>query len=492
MEFSDYVRVLRAHWLGVVLIVIAALAGAAAFNVTQPKVYAANATGFVSTGPIVDPATGYSSDTLAKSRATSYVDVATGRATAQEVINRLGLHTTPQSLIGQVDVVQPTDTVLLQITARSANPKEAQRLADTWVNALADQVKKIENPTGKAKNAPRVVPIESAALPTSPVSPQVLRNLLLGLVLGLLLGFAYAVVRSRLDRRLRSIPEVERRFGISVLGSIPLSDELKHRPHERAPIAVEHPDRSAGAAEAFRKLRTNLRFMDVDNPPRVIVVTSPQPGDGKSTIAANLAAAVALAGQPCVLVDGDLRRPSVAESFGLVEGVGLTDVLSGEAQPHEVLQDARGLPLLRILGSGAVPPNPSELLGSQSMHKLLHTLANEATVVVDAPPLLPVTDAAVLTAVADGAFVVISAGQSLEQDLEGALVQLHTAHGRTLGVIFNRVAKGGAETGYYRSDYYRSDDGQRTQRPNNGPNNGRSNGSHADPGQPGRRRRDAS
>jgi len=189
-------------------------------------------------------------------------------------------------------------------------------------------------------------------------------------------------------------------------------------------------------------------------------VTSPQPGDGKSTIAANLAAAIALAEQPCVLVDGDLRRPSVATSFGLVEGVGLTDVLAGEARVDEVLQEVAGLPHLRVLASGSIPPNPSELLGSQSMRHVLRTLGEKATVVVDAPPLLPVTDAAVLTAVADGAFVVISTGRSLDNDLEAALAQLTAANGRTLGVIFNRVAKRGKDAGYYRSSYYRAESPQ--------------------------------
>ncbi|HET8604264.1 MAG TPA: polysaccharide biosynthesis tyrosine autokinase [Marmoricola sp.] len=441
------------------LIVLAALLGATAFNLTQPKVYAANSTGFVTTiGSNDNPALGSVNDTLAKSRATSYVVIAEGRATAAEVIRTEHLDTTPQALIGRIDVVQPTDTVLLNITARASTPQGAKSLANAWVHALADQVQRIEDPQGKRKPGTlEVVPIEAAALPTAPVSPQITRNLLLGLVLGLLLGFAYAVLRSRLDRRLRSIQEVEARYGVNVLGSIPLTDDLAHGPHERAAIAVESHAGESGAAEAFRKLRTNLRFMDVDQPPRVIVVTSPQPGDGKSTIAANLAAAVALAEHPCVLVDGDLRRPSVAESFGLVEGVGLTDVLAGEARVDEVLQEVVGLPHLRVLASGSVPPNPSELLGSQSMRHLLRTMAEKATVIVDAPPLLPVTDAAVLTAVADGAFVVISTGRSRDQDLEAALSHLASANGRPLGVIFNRVAKRSQEAGYYRSSYYRSE-----------------------------------
>ena len=196
--------------------------------------------------------------------------------------------------------------------------------------------------------------------------------------------------------------------------------------------------------------------MDIDNPPRVIVVTSPQQGDGKSTIAANLAAAVAVSGQPIVLVDADLRRPSIAESFGLVEGAGLTDVLVGRVETEDVLQQDAQHPNLSILAAGAIPPNPSEMLGSQVMHNLLRQLAQDAIVIVDAPPLLPVTDAAVLTAVADGAFVVVSTGKTLDTELESALGHLETVNGRALGVIFNRVARrdsaGGYYTGYYQTE----------------------------------------
>jgi capsular exopolysaccharide synthesis family protein len=190
------------------------------------------------------------------------------------------------------------------------------------------------------------------------------------------------------------------------------------------------------------------------------VVTSPQPNDGKSTIAANLAAAIGLSGQPVVLVDGDLRRPTVAESFGLVQGAGLTDVLAGQADVHDLLQRAGGHPNLQVLASGSIPPNPSELMGSKSMRTLLHKLSESAIVIIDAPPLLPVTDAAVLTAITDGAFVVISSGKTLDTELAAALGHLQTVNGRALGIILNRISKRGPDTGYYQSNYYRAEAGK--------------------------------
>ncbi len=458
MELNDYLRILRNHWLGVVVIVVSCVALAGIFNLTQPRVYAANANGFVSAGgTATDPALSSVSDSLAKSRAKSYVDIAKSRATAQSVINELGLNESPASLISRISAEQPTDTVLIKITAKADSPHAAQALADAWIVALQDQIEAVENPNGKNEAPIRLLPVESAALPSAPVSPNITRNLAIGFGAGLLLGFAYALVRSQLDRRLRTASAVEKKFGLSVVGSIPKAPVLAHDTNEAADLAVlKATARGAdqSAAEAFRKLRTNLQFMNVDNPPRIIVVTSSKPGDGKSTVTANLAAAIAASGAPVILVDGDLRRPTVASSFGLVEGVGLTDVLVGRAAIDDVLQQHHELENLSVLAAGGIPPNPSELLGSQAMRRLLTLLSQRAIVLVDAPPLLPVTDGAILTTMADGAFIVVSAGRTLDNELEASLGHIKAVNGTTLGIVFNGVAARDA----YTSAYYYSQD----------------------------------
>ena len=456
----NYWRIVRRHWLGVVAIVLATVAIAAAYTLTQPKVYSANANGFVSTGPADNPALSSVNDQLAKSRATSYVDIATSRATAQAVIEDLGLDASPAGLVGSISVTQPKDTVLLKITANAGTPEEAQQLADAWVRALATQVQKIEDPSGTgAPGVPQVLPVESAAVPTAPASPNPRLNLMLGAVLGLGLALGYAMLRHTVDRRLRSKEEIEAQFQISVVGGVPVSQVLKkdargghgHLAVDAAVSAANGP-----ASEAFRKLRTNLMYMNVDNPPRVVVVTSPLPRDGKSTVAANLAAAIDSSGENVVLIDGDLRRPTVATWFGLVEGVGLTDVLAGRIPVEDALQTPVEHPNLRVLGAGAIPPNPSELLGSQVMRQLLQKLSADALVLIDAPPLLPVTDAALLTANADGALVVVSAGKTLDTQLGSALDHLSDVEAKALGVVLNRVSPRDAGNGYYDqySGYY--------------------------------------
>jgi capsular exopolysaccharide synthesis family protein len=208
-------------------------------------------------------------------------------------------------------------------------------------------------------------------------------------------------------------------------------------------------------AEAMRTLRTNLQFMDVDNPPRTIVVTSPLPGDGKSTIACNLALMLAAGGSRVVLVDGDLRRSKVAQTMGVSSSAGLSDVLAGRADVADVLQRSPQSPNLDVLAAGGAPPNPSEVLGSARMKALLTELSEHSIVIIDAPPLIPVTDGAVLAHQADGALLVVSVGKTTYDLVEKALDTLRKARGRALGVVLNKVPLKGADASPYSYEYRR-------------------------------------
>ncbi len=442
MELADYLRILRNHWIAVTAFVLLAAVAAFGWSSAQPKVYAASSSGFVTSGSGGDAGLDNLNDVLSKSRAASYVVLAKDRETASLVIDDLGLETTPEALVGNIDAAQTPDTVIISITARASTPQDAQQLADAWVGALADRVNDVESGKSGGQGM-RIEVSESAQLPTSPVSPQMERNVLLGAVLGALLGLGYAVVRSLLDRRIRSTEDVERDTGVAVVGSVPDVGKVS------GVFVGTTTGTAALAAEGIRRLRTNLSYMDVDNPPRAIVVTSPKQGDGKSTVAANLAAAIAASGQPVTLVDADLRRPNIAPVLELDDAVGLTDVLTGRlsltdaVQPHPVIDG------LTVLTSGTRPPNPSEILGSQAMRSLIKDLASEGMVIIDAPPLLPVTDAAVVAHAADGALVVVSAGRTLDTELDGALGHLRTVNARPLGIILNRVSKKNVGAGNY-------------------------------------------
>ncbi|MCD1144952.1 polysaccharide biosynthesis tyrosine autokinase [Kocuria sp. LUK] len=462
LDARDLLRLVRNHWRGITLITLLSTLLALGWTLLQPKVYSATASGLVVTVGEQDLASALAGENLAQSKAVSYESLATSRPVAEAVVDELGLDATPEQVLQRVTANVPLDTTEIRVTTEALDPTESADLANAWVVALAEQVQELE--TGgddeDAINRVAVQPLSNASLPLAPSSPNTKLNLALGLVGGLGLGLLYAFARWKMDRRIRSVEEVRETFGTPVLGIIPEDDRLAdHR--EIIETGTSGGRGHHAFSEALRELRTNLSFVSVDAPPRVVVVTSSMPGEGKSSITANLAVAIASTGRDVVVVDGDLRRPVMTELFGLVPGVGITDVLVGEAEVDDVLQVYDKFPNLQVLGAGRTPPNPTELLASQAMRTMLAGLAEDAFVLVDAPPLLPVTDAALLTASADGALVVATAQGTTVDELGKALGNIEQVRGRVLGVVLNHVPTTGADAGfygYYGKSYYASDD----------------------------------
>ncbi|MGH3369642.1 MAG: CpsD/CapB family tyrosine-protein kinase [Nocardioidaceae bacterium] len=214
-------------------------------------------------------------------------------------------------------------------------------------------------------------------------------------------------------------------------------------------------DSHAPRLEAFRVLRTNMQFVDVDRDSKVFAVSSSVPGEGKTTTATNLAITLAQAGQRVLMIDGDMRRPHVARAFGLESIVGLTTVLIGSIDLEDAIQDGP-VDTLSVLTSGAIPPNPSELLQSQAMRDLLERAKKEYDVIViDTPPLLPVTDAALVAAQADGALVVVRHGSTTRDQLRHSIERLEAVDARALGVVLNMMPsrRGGRDTYGYGYGY---------------------------------------
>jgi len=459
VELRDYLRVLRAHWAGVLALFLLGVAVAGGVSILQPRVYTADASGYVAAQGATDLGTSMVGDQLAQSKVKSYLDIGTWRAVAEYAISELKLDTTPEDLVKDVSVTNPTNTVIIQVSASASTPESARDLAEVWIRGIIKQVEQIEGANGKTPPV-TVIPGDSARLPTSPSSPNWKLNLALGALAGLLLGVGYAVVRDRMDRRIRSAEQVERATGLAAVGELPLESSLSG--HLEVLPAADARGRGTfvSLAEAFRGLRTNLQYMSVDNPPQAIVVTSPMPGDGKSFTAANLALTIAASGRRVVLIDGDLRRPMIAKLFKLPNDAGLSDVLAGRAQVADLLQPADPTYPLEVLAAGPVPPNPSEILGSERMRQLIAELGEDALVIIDSPPVLPVTDAAVLATRSDGALMVVSTGRTTYDQLDAALELLEKARAKALGIVLNRVPTTGAGAvryGYqYRGDYYAS------------------------------------
>ena len=292
--------------------------------------------------------------------------------------------------------------------------------------------------------------ITRAQLPDEPVRPRKAVNLALAVVTGALLGLGLALLAENLDDRLKTPEEVEERVGAPILGYIPLVKAWSESGHSN--LAIQSATAS-GAAEAYRTLRANLRYVSLEKPLRTIIVTSPVAAAGKTTTAANLAATLAKGGSKVVLVSADLRRPTLHKSFGLSNASGLVDILDPDFPLAEALQKP-DIPNLRLLATGGLPPNPTEILGSERFARILEQLREVADyVILDAPPVLGLGDTSAMASKVDGILLVLRIGSVTKREVMHATDQLTKAGGAIAGCVINAVEPDGGY-GYYYHYYY--------------------------------------
>ncbi|MDJ0428003.1 polysaccharide biosynthesis tyrosine autokinase [Rhodococcus fascians] len=431
MEIQDYLKILKARWIIIAVTVVVAILGALGASLLTTPLYESSARMFVSTSGGASVSETYQGNLTSQQLVASYSELATSEALAARVLNVLPLGGMSASqLASKVKASSTPDTVLFNLTVTDPSPERARDIANAMASELTEQVRELETPAGGGSPAAGVKTFQQAESSPTPVSPKTKRNLALGAAVGLLLGIALAILRDRLDNTIKGRREIEDISGKALVGTIPFDKERKAHP------AVDFQDLTQSAsAEAFRELRTNLQFLEVDHPPRVIVVTSAIPSEGKTTTAVNLAVALAEAGHHVALVEGDLRRPRVSKYLGLIGSVGLSTVLAGQASIDEVLQPTK-FEGLQAMASGPIPPNPSELLGSEASRALLVELRSRFDyVIVDGAPLLPVTDSAVLTTHTDGALLVTRYGHTKSNELSRAISNLETIGAHVLGVV---------------------------------------------------------
>ena len=439
MTVLDFVRLTRAHLLSLVVLTLVGAGTAYAITLRMPEVYQADASGYVVVGgDRTSTGDGLAATTLGGTKADSYLPLVTGRAVAQRAIDETGIQASPAEVAGRVGATVAPNSVILDVTATGPTSEEARVLADAVIRATAQEANRIEQvgaTTPGAEPLVRIVPIE-AALPGSRIAPSPERNVLVGAVLGLLVGYLMVFLRGQLDTRVRTVADVEEIVGVSVLGVVPVAPELR-RDSGRGSL-----DQLGQAAEAFRQLRTNLRFVAVDQAPRSFVVTSANAHEGKSTISATLARVLGQAGQPTVIIDADLRRPTLATVFDRPGKVGLSQLLAGQISLSDALQDT-DQPNVRLIAAGLTPPNPSELLGSRRMKALIDHLAKDHLVILDAPPLLPVTDAGLLSGFTDGTLLVLAVGRTHKDQARLCAKIMGQVGGRMLGVVLNLAPRRG-------------------------------------------------
>lgn len=447
VELRTYLRVLQRRWPTILVCALLGLLASGAYLLLTTPTYQASTRLFVSTNTGTSAYDLNQAGAFTQSIVKSYAEVASAPIVLDPVIRKLDLPYTSTELAADVDVSAPADTVVLLITVTDPSPSRAAAIADsiaTEMTTVADQLL----PSSSKSTGPtvRLAVIQRATVPTSASSPQLWRELALGLAAGLLVGFAIGVLRQISDTRIHRAAELAQVSDAPVLGTIPFSSDLGKQPvlagNTRGPVA-----------ESFRALRTSLEFLDVGESAHAFVVTSSIEGEGKSTTVVNLGVVAAGTGRRVLIVDADMRRPKIADYLGLNGSVGLSDVLVGRAGLNNVVQAWGHEQLLEVLPAGTVPPNPSELLQSDRMRSLLSELQQTYDLILlDAPPLLPVTDATILARRASGAILVVAAQKTSLAQVRTAVESLHRVDARLFGMVVTQAPTKGPDA--YGSAYH--------------------------------------
>ncbi len=451
MTLNDVLRIVRRRWRVVLACLALGLAAAGVVTYLTPREYSSDVTLYVSLEGRADSSdAAYQASQLAKERVVSYAPLLQDERITQPVIDRLQLPMTAAQLARHITVTVQPDTVVLSAAVTDTSPDRAAAIANALAEEFVGLVEELEQPFGPETAAPSTAPAPAGArasattapppAPTPapkigaqiirpatavpvPVSPSVPFNLALGAAIGLLVGLAGAFVRNARDTTIRSAAQLQAVTGAPVLAQIAADRGARLHPLT-AGAAPTSP-----AVEAFRKLRTNVQFLGPDRPHRVITVASATAGEGTSTTACNLALALADAANRVLLIDLNLRSPSVEQYLGLEPSAGAASVLAGRIPARRAVRRwAEGR--LDVLTSGGTPFNPSELLASRATDALLDEVRPHYNfIIIDTPALLPVTDAAVVAARSDGVILLVQYGRAAEDQVVAALNVLEAVQG---------------------------------------------------------------
>jgi tyrosine-protein kinase len=492
-QVHDLLRLLRRRWKLVAGITVVVVTAAVGLTMLRKPIYASHATLLITStnqNDVFNP----QQDPYGAAQRRIATESAVVKSSAVAALVRQQLGSAPP-----VTTTGASDADIITISARDSDPVRAQRVANAYADAyveakrkqgidellaaskqVQDQVNGLQQQINaldqQVKNAPAdqrdavtqsvsqrrsallseqagfgqtsdqlqvrlalasggASVVGPAVVPTTPVEPRPVRTGALALFLGLLLGIGGAFVRENLDDRIRNKEELERASdALPVLGVID-----SYERGDSLPITLTEP--SSTCAEEYRTLRTAIQFLGLDRRLRVLQVTSPNLGEGKTTTIANLGVALACAGVNVCIVDCDLRRPRLAALFGLDSTVGFASVLLGQSTLDDALQASESLgPFLRILPAGPIPPNPSELLASSRMQSVVEALSERYDIVlIDTPPTLPVSDALVVSRMADAVLVVASVGSTNRRDMHRALELMGNVSAPVIGSVLNRA-----------------------------------------------------
>lgn len=451
MQLTEYITKLWRRWRIIAATVLVAVGLASCLSLLATPTYESVARVFVSSSSSAgDLGSQMAASAYAQQKVLSYASVASSRAMAKRVVQSLGLDEDPATVASHVSTSVEYGTVLITITVKDVT---AQRAADI-AGAIIDNYNELLDDIDSAARggAPIGVSVmEPPSVPSSPVSPRVGFNIAASLVVGLLLGVAFAALRDLVDDTVKSGSDSDQIDGVPVIGTVAKRTSRGRGRRSGLTPLVTGTERSM-AGESLRRLRTNLRFAEIDSAPRSILVTSTRPGEGKSFISGNLAALYAASGEKVVLVDLDLRRPVQAERLRLDPAVGVTSVLLGMVSLEDAVQHVPGSGF-DLLAAGMLPPNPTEVIGTAAMRKLLQDLGEKySVVIVDSTPVGAFDDARLVARAVDGTVLVARHKYTRRHQVSASLKSLRDIDARVLGVVVNLAPDRKGDQYYY--EYY--------------------------------------
>ncbi|MCW2848941.1 MAG: chromosome partitioning protein [Marmoricola sp.] len=437
--------VFRFHWMGLVLAtVVGAAVGFTWGDLTQPQ-YTANAEVFVGVSNGQDVSQIAQGATYSVQQARNFAAVTSRQVVLKKVIDDLDLGLTPGQLRKKLSVTVPLNTSIISISITDVNANLAAEIANSTADSLTDSVDQLSPRANDGSRPVRVQSVERAVAPSSASSPNVPVLVFLCALAGFALTLIALVLNDFLRAKVRDPEHAAQLVSAPVIGTLSRLREIA-----KQPMAFPAAERSK-RAEQYRQIRTSLRFLQMDQGHKVFVFTSAVEGEGKSTTAANVAASIAASGTSVCLVEGDLRRPSLGSILDLEGGVGLTNVIAHEAELDDVLQPW-GQDGLHVLLAGETPPNPSEMLESIRAHDVLRRLRDRFEItIIDCPPVVPVTDAAILARTFGGAILVVSERQVGVRDVRRAVDRMEAVDAPILGVVVSKSRASGVSARYYDS-----------------------------------------
>lgn len=378
----------------------------------------------------------------------TYATLIRSKDVSENVITNLGLGISFKKFSKKINVDLVENTEIIKIMVIDKNPNTAAEIANETADVFIDSVREF-------MDIESIQIIDRAEIPDKPIRPRPILNMAIGGVLGIMIGVFTTFILEYLDQSIKTPEDVEKYLKLSNLGAIPKVDSKEIN-------LISLVDPKSPITEAFRTLRTNIQFSNIDKDLQTLVITSSTRSEGKSTIATNIAGTIAQDNKRVLLIDCDLRKPRIHRIARVINTEGLTNILAGENTMDEVSFMYQRLENLHMLTTGPIPPNPSELLGSKKMKGFIEEIKKEYDIIIlDCPPVGIVTDAAILSNIVDGVILVAAVAETNIDDVVRTKELLDKANANIIGTVLNKVPIGGRSQykyGYYQNyGYYEED-----------------------------------